>query len=203
MRWCTNCLITGLFICHFAAMGNEKNYFDTFSYSCGRSEQPSSVPYLAHYAPHLLVYAVDIDFVVKQTGVCTSLLLALMEQESALVRRHTVKRKPWVRPFGDLSKKYGFVAQLVDVAVKLRELKNRSYSGYLPATEKMAYLFNTQMPVGTPKWLLQDEDRAAFRRLYRDMFMLEYTPMYYLHSSDFGLKQDLLLRSWQFRQNLV
>jgi len=181
----------------------EKNYFDTFPYACNQMEQPSSVAYFKQYSPHMLIHAVDIDFVVKQTGVCTSLLIALMEQETGLIRRHTVKRKPWIQPFGQLSKKYGFIAQLVDVAVKLRQLKNRAYSGYLPANEKMAYLFNVQMPVGTPKRLLQIEARAQFKTLYRDMFMLEYVPTYYLHSSDFGLKQDLLLRSWQFRQDMV
>lgn len=181
----------------------EKNYFDTFPYACNQMEQPSSVAYFKQYSPHMLIHAVDIDFVVKQTGVCTSLLIALMEQETGLIRRHTVKRKPWIQPFGQLSKKYGFIAQLVDVAVKLRQLKNRAYSGYLPADEKMAYLFNVQMPVGTPKRLLQTEARERFKTLYRDMFMLEYVPTYYLHSSDFGLKQDLLLRSWQFRQDMV
>lgn len=181
----------------------EKNYFDTFPYACNQMEQPSSVAYFKQYSPHMLIHAVDIDFVVKQTGVCTSLLIALMEQETGLIRRHTVKRKPWIQPFGQLSKKYGFIAQLVDVAVKLRQLKNRAYSGYLPANEKMAYLFNVQMPVGTPKRLLQTEAREKFNTLYRDMFMLEYVPTYYLHSSDFGLKQDLLLRSWQFRQDMV
>lgn len=181
----------------------EKNYFDTFPYACNQMEQPSSVAYFKQYSPHMLIHAVDIDFVVKQTGVCTSLLIALMEQETGLIRRHTVKRKPWIQPFGQLSKKYGFIAQLVDVAVKLRQLKNRAYSGYLPANEKMAYLFNVQMPVGTPKRLQQIEARAQFKTLYRDMFMLEYVPTYYLHSSDFGLKQDLLLRSWQFRQDMV
>lgn len=181
----------------------EKNYFDTFPYACNQMEQPSSAAYFKQYSPHMLIHAVDIDFVVKQTGVCTSLLIALMEQETGLIRRHTVKRKPWIQPFGQLSKKYGFIAQLVDVAVKLRQLKNRAYSGYLPANEKMAYLFNVQMPVGTPNRLLQIEARAQFKTLYRDMFMLEYVPTYYLHSSDFGLKQDLLLRSWQFRQDMV
>ncbi|WP_031571430.1 hypothetical protein [Rheinheimera texasensis] len=181
----------------------EKNYFDTFPYACNQMEQPSSVAYFKQYSPHMLIHAIDIDFVVKQTGVCTSLLIALMEQETGLIRRHTVKRKPWIQPFGQLSKKYGFIAQLVDVAVKLRQLKNRAYSGYLPANEKMAYLFNVQMPVGTPNRLLQIEARAQFKTLYRDMFMLEYVPTYYLHSSDFGLKQDLLLRSWQFRQDMV
>ncbi len=181
----------------------EKNYFDTFPYACNQMEQPSSVAYFKQYSTHMLIHADDIDFVVKQTGVCTSLLIALMEQETGLIRRHTVKRKPWIQPFGQLSKKYGFIAQLVDVAVKLRQLKNRAYSGYLPANEKMAYLFNVQMPVGTPNRLLQTEARERFKTLYRDMFMLEYVPTYYLHSSDFGLKQDLLLRSWQFRQDMV
>ncbi len=187
----------------FTASAVEKNYFDTFPYACNKTEQPSSAPFFKEYSPHMLIHAVDIDFVVKQTGVCTSLLIALMEQETGIIRRHTVKRKPWIQPFGTLSKKYGFIAQLVDVSIKLRQLKNRAYSGYLPANEKMAYLFNVQMPVGTPKRLLQIEARAKFRTLYRDMFMMEYVPTYYLHSSDFGLKQDLLLRSWQFRQNMV
>lgn len=187
----------------FAGSAVEKNYFDTFPYSCNKTDQPSSVAFFKEYSPHMLIHAVDIDFVVKQTGVCTSLLIALMEQETGIIRRHTVKRKPWIQPFGKLSKKYGFIAQLVDVSVKLRQLKNRAYSGYLPANENMAYLFNVQMPVGTPKRLLQIEARAKFRTLYRDMFMMEYVPTYYLHSSDFGLKQDLLLRGWQFRQNMV
>lgn len=185
------------------AFAAEKNYFDTFPYACNQVEQPSSVAYFKQYAPHMLIHAMDIDFVVKQTGVCTSLLIALMEQETGLIRQHTIKRKPWIQPFGQLSKKYGFIAQLVDVSLKIRQLKNRAYSGYLPANEKMAYLFNVQMPIGTPKRLLQIEARARFKTLYRDMFMLEYIPTYYLHSSDFGLKQDLLLRSWQFRQDMV
>lgn len=192
-----------LVMTNLTASAMEKNYFDTFPYACNHVEQPSSVAYLNQYSPHMLIHAVDIDFVVKQTGVCTSLLIALMEQETGLIRQQTIKRKPWIQPFGQLSKKYGFIAQLVDVAVKLRQLKNRAYSGYLPANEKMAYLFNVQMSVGTPNRLLQIEARARFRKLYRDMFMLEYVPTYYLHSSDFGLKQDLLLRSWQFRKNMV
>ncbi len=185
----------------FAA--NKAIMMNTLEYRCENVEQPSSKPYLAYYSPHMLQYAVDIDFVVKQTGVCTSLLIALMEQQSGLIRRHSPLRKPWVKPFGDLSKKFGFVPQLVDVAKKLRELKNRSYSGYMPADEAMAYLFNVKLPVGTPKRLLQDGKRFDFQMLYRDMFMHEYTPTQYLHSSDFGLGQDLLLRSWQFRQDMV
>lgn len=196
------CLVLAVFVVHFSAYGIENNYFDTFAYSCGNVKQPSSAPFLAHFAPHLLTHAVDIDFVVKQTGVCTSLLLALIEQESALVRRHTTRRKPWVRPFGDLSKKYGFIAQLVDVARKLRQLKNKSYSGYLPLDEKMAYLFDANALKSTMTLSFHSESRTRFQTLYRDMFMLEYKPMRYLHSSDFGLKQDLLLRSWQFHQNL-
>lgn len=203
MKWITNQLAFVVLTASCTASAVEKNYFDTFPYRCNQQQQPSSVAYFKQYSPHMLIHAVDIDFVVKQTGVCTSLLIALMEQETGLIRRHTIKRKPWVQPFGKLSKKYGFIAQLVDVAVKLRQLKNRAYSGYLPANEKMAYLFNVQMPVGTPKRLLQTEARAQFQVLYRDMFMLEYVPTYYLHSSDFGLQQDLLLRSWQFRQDMV
>lgn len=187
----------------FEVFCDEKRFTEAFQYRCENPEQPSSAPFLTYFSPHMLEYAVDIDFVVKQTGVCTSLLLALIEQQSGLIRQQTTLRKPWAKPFGDLSEKFGFIGQLVDVAKKLRELKNRSYTGYLPAHEKMAYLFNVELPIGTPKRLLQDDKRLEFQILYRDMFMVEYRPMYYLHSSDFGLRQDLLLRSWQFRQNLV
>lgn len=199
MKRCFKLLAVTVFTVHFSVHGTENKYFDTYVYSCGNAEQPSSAPFLAHFAPHLLVHAIDIDFVVKQTGVCTSLLLALIEQESTLIRRHTTRRKPWVRPFGDLSRKYGFIAQLVDVASKLRQLKNKSYSGYLPSNEKMAYLFDVHSANDTTTRFIQSESRTRFQTLYRDMFMLEYRPMKYLHSSDFGLKQDLLLRSWQFR----
>lgn len=203
MKWMITMVAFVVLAISFSTSAIERNYFDTFPYGCNQAEQPSSVAYFKQYSPHMLIHAVDIDFVVKQTGVCTSLLIALMEQETGLIRRHSIKRKPWIQPFGKISKKYGFIAQLVDVAVKLRQLKNRAYSGYLPANEKMAYLFDVQMPVGTPKRLLQIEARAKFRTLYRDMFMQEYVPRYYLHSSDFGLKQDFLLRSWQFRQDMV
>ncbi len=182
---------------------DEKNGIDTFKYRCENEQQPSSKPYLAYFAPHMMSYAVDIDVVVKQTGVCTSLLIALMEQQSGLIRQHSRLRKPWVKPFGDLSKKTGFIPQLVDVSKKLRELKNRSYTGYLPADEKMAFLFNVKSPPGTPKRLLQDDKRYYFQILYRDMFMQDYMPMQYLHSSDFGLREDFLLRSWQFREDVV
>lgn len=203
MKWIRDSLICSALIFSFTSPAAEKGYFDTFPYACNNADQPSSVAYFKHYSPHMLIHAVDLDFVVKQTGVCTSLLIALMEQETGIIRRHTPKRKPWIQPFGSLSKKYGFIAQLVDVATKIRHLKNRAYSGYLPANEKMAYLFNLHMPVGSARQQLQIDARSRFETLYRDMFMLEYVPTYYLHKSDFGLKQDILLRSWQFRQNLV
>lgn len=203
MRCFIDYLIYILLMFSFSVFAKNTNYFDTFPYHCGHEEQPSSIPYFKQFSPHMLQYAVDIDFVVKQTGVCTSLLIALIEQESGLVRRHTLRRKPWIRPFGALSNKLGFVAQLVDVATKLRELKNRSYTGYLPPDEKMAYLFDVQMPATTPQRLMPDNPRVNFNTLYRDMFMLEFRPLRYLHPSDFGLKQDFLLRSWQFRQNVV
>lgn len=196
-------LISSMFLFSQHVKAGEKTYFDTFTYGCDQKEQPSSIRYLKQFSPHMLVHAVDIDFVVKQTGVCTSLLITLMEQETGIIRRHTLKRKPWIRPFGDLSAKYGFIAQLVDVSVKLRALKNRSYSGYLPADESMAYLFNVKIPASQRIQLSKAKQRADFDTLYRDMFMLEYRPMHMFHSSDFGLQQDLLLRGWQFRPNLV
>jgi len=203
MKWTFRYVIFLMLVTNFTVFCEEKRFTEAFQYRCDNPEQPSSAPFLTYFSPHMLQYAVDIDFVVKQTGVCTSLLIALIEQQSGLIRQQTKLRKPWAKPFGELSEKFGFIAQLVDVAKKLRELKNRSYSGYLPAHEKMAYLFNVELPKGTPKRLLQDDKRLDFQILYRDMFMVEYRPMRYLHTSDFGLRQDLLLRSWQFRQNLV
>ena len=203
MKWTFRYAIFLMLVTTFTVVSDENRFNDAFLYRCENPEQPSSAPFLKHFSPHMLEYAVDIDFVVKQTGVCTSLLIALIEQQSGLIRQQTNLRKPWAKPFGELSEKFGFIAQLVDVAKKLRELKNRSYSGYLPAHEKMSYLFNVELPKGTPRRLLQDDKRLDFQILYRDMFMVEYRPMRYLHTSDFGLRQDLLLRSWQFRQNLV
>ncbi len=201
-QW-VNTVLLSLLLCGWGVSHAKPHRFgDHFKYSCSQNEKPSAVPFLSFYAPHMLQFAIDIDFVSAQTGICTSILIALIEQQSGLIRQHTRPDKPWNTPFGHLSDKRGFVAQLVDVSITLKRLQQKSESGMLPASEPLAYLFNVGTLTGGPERLSPQTRLQRFETLYRDMFMTEYIAAQWHNEPHLGFKQEMMLRGWQFRQSL-
>lgn len=198
------CLLT---LVSFTTFGNtEKQVYrfgDHFKYGCYRQTNPSIVPFLRYYAPHVLHYGVDIDFVAARTGICTAVIVALIEQQSGLIRQHTKHNKPWQKPFGYLSEKSGFIAQLIDVSIKLRKLKELSNRGMLSAHDPLAYLFANVTPAATSEQMWPQARRQRFQTLYRDMFMVEYNGGNWQTHQTFDLTDEAILWGWQFRPELV
>ncbi len=79
----------------------------------------SVADYLRQHARHLLPHAELISHVAGETSVSPRLLLALMEQQSGLLSNRKPTKQQWAAPFGTLSSKYGFRAQLEDVSQQL------------------------------------------------------------------------------------
>ncbi len=76
--------------------------------------------YLRANAPHLLPHAEEISHVAGVSRISPRALIALMEQHSGAVKNPNFAE---TSPFGDLSKKAGFLDQLRDLATRLESLR--------------------------------------------------------------------------------
>lgn len=75
--------------------------------------------YLRHNAPHLLPHAEAISHWAGYSTISPRVLLALIEQQSALLSTPSKDAAVLATPFGKLSSRHGFEAQLRDVADRL------------------------------------------------------------------------------------
>jgi hypothetical protein len=146
-------------------------------FNCSNVVQPSSEEYLREYAPHMILHALDIDFIVKETGLCTSMLITLMEFQSGIVRNTGDWRRSSHRPFAELSDKIGFLPQLIDVTEQIKMAQRQVHGYWIPAKQPLAFLFEHRFPPGTPVRFNQDYKKELFKRLYRSMFMQEFYPL--------------------------
>ncbi len=136
--------------------------------------------YLASQAPHLLPYAEHISHWAGYSSISPRVLITLIEQHSGVITDAKAEQARVQRPFGDLSLKVGFAAQLQDVANQLAE---RIYSGKLrlEATEfataeqvdPLAYLLN---PGNTDAEQKPQVQQVRFQQLYRKLFAEDYLP---------------------------
>lgn len=136
--------------------------------------------YLASQAPHLLPYAEHISHWAGYSSISPRVLITLIEQHSGVITDAKAEQARVQRPFGDLSLKIGFAAQLQDVANQLAE---RIYSGKLrlEATEfataeqvdPLAYLLN---PGNTDAEQKPQVQQVRFQQLYRKLFAEDYLP---------------------------
>lgn len=146
-------------------------------FNCSNVVQPSSEEYLREYAPHMILHALDIDFIVKETRLCTSMLIALIEFQSGIIRNTGDWRRSGRRPFADLSEHSGFLPQLIDVTGQILQAQLQVHDYWIPAKQPFAFLFQHRFPPGTPVRFSQEHKKLQFQRLYRDMFMQEYYPL--------------------------
>ncbi len=136
--------------------------------------------YLASQAPHLLPYAESISHWAGYSSISPKVLLTLLEQHSGLISDANAEHARVQRPYGDLSRKIGFEAQLQDVANQLAE---RIYSGKLrlEATEfataeqqdPLAYLLTFNNDTATQKPQVQQK---RFEQLYQKLFAEDFKP---------------------------
>ena len=136
--------------------------------------------YLASQAPHLLPYAEHISHWAGYSSISPKVLLTLLEQHSGLISDPNAEHARVQRPYGDLSRKIGFEAQLQDVANQLAE---RIYSGKLrlEATEfataeqqdPLAYLLTFNNDTETQKPQVQQK---RFEQLYQKLFAEDFKP---------------------------
>lgn len=146
-------------------------------FACNKEIQPSSEAYLKEYAPHLILHALDIDFIVKETGLCTSMLIALIEFQSGIVRSRRIWDTQANKPFGVLSNRDGFLRQLIDVTEQIKQAQLSVRDDWIPVKQPYAFLFRQSFPPGTPARLVHLNQKVQFRSLYRAMFMQEYFPL--------------------------
>lgn len=146
-------------------------------FACNKEQQPSSEAYLKEYAPHLILHALDIDFMVKETGLCTSMLITLIEFQSGIVRSTRMWEAEKDKPFGQLSDKAGFLRQLIDVTEQIKQAQLSVRDDWIPVKQPFAFLFRQSYPPGTPARFVHLNQKVQFRALYRAMFMLEYHPL--------------------------
>jgi LasA protease len=129
--------------------------------------------YLARRAPHLSRQAEAISHWAGANGISPKVLIALMEQESGSVSRK--RRYPGTvpRPFGNLSPKTGFNAQLRDVAERLkaivmsqREMALSGKAGFVPVDPIQALYAQS----GRSKNAATFAGRVQFASTYAGMF---------------------------------
>lgn len=182
-----------LIICVFLSQADAKGTIRDFrQFSCQNKVQPSSVEYLREFAPHLLMHALDIDFIVKETGLCTSMLIALMEFQSGIVRNTGNWRTEAKYPFAELSDEIGFLPQLIDVAAKINKARTEVYQRWIPVKQPFAFLFDHSFPPGTPPRFSQEHKKLLFQRLYRGMFMQEFYALVPANPHD----RQVVARTW-------
>lgn len=169
-------------------------------FNCRHAAQPSSEEYLREFAPHMILHALDIDFIVKETGLCTSMLLALIEFQSGIIRNTGDWRRSAHRPFSDLSDKTGFLPQLIDVARQIQRAQQEVHGYWIPAKQPLAFLFQHKFPPGTPVRFNQDYKKLLFQRLYRGMFMQEFYPLKQVEPAQLAGRgwSRLRIHGWNF-----
>lgn len=134
--------------------------------------------YLASQAPHLLPYAEHISHWAGYSSISPRVLLTLLEQQSGVLTDGNADNIRLQRPFGDLSLKIGFEAQIQDVANQLAE---RIYSGILKPeanefsdikTDPLAYLLTIPAQRGKKPQVQQ----VRFEQLYQKLFAEDFMP---------------------------
>jgi LasA protease len=140
--------------------------------------------YLASQAPHLLPYAEHISHWAGYSSISPRVLLALMEQQSGVLRNANLSAKQLAKPFGKLSAKADFAGQLQDVA---DQLATRVYSA--PSHSEAAEFSNRQAPsaldflfesakpqaLSDAQALQQQGAAQQFNDIYQQLFAVEFS----------------------------
>ena len=145
--------------------------------------------FLASQAPHLLPYAEQISHWAGYSSISPRVLLALMEQQSGVLRSTNHSAKQLKQPFAALSSKNDFAGQLQDVA---DQLATRLYStpthpaasefGKQQAASAIDFLFENAELQGmseaqSPTDPQEMQQRAAalqFNNIYQQLFSEEF-----------------------------
>lgn len=139
--------------------------------------------YLASQAPHLLPYAEQISHWAGYSSISPRVLLALMEQQSGVLRATSLSPQQLAQPFAGLSAKPDFAGQLRDVA---DQLATRLYSA--PQHPGAAEFSSVQAPSALDFLFVQPElqplsqDQASspstmanqFGQIYRQLFAEDF-----------------------------
>jgi hypothetical protein len=153
--------------------------------------------FLASQAPHLLPYAEQISHWAGYSSISPRVLLALMEQQSGVLRNPNQSAKQMAQPFATLSAKQDFASQLQDVADQLatrlyREPQHAAateFSNIQPASA-LDFLFTSPTTKQLPQ--LQDAKQTAaansFSNIYRQLFAEDFIPE--RHQSESLLDED-------------
>jgi len=134
--------------------------------------------YLASQAPHLLPYAEQISHWAGYSSISPRVLLALMEQQSGVLRSPNLSAEQLAQPFAKLSAKPDFAGQLQDVA---DQLATRLYSA---PTHPAASEFSNQQAPSALDFLFENAEPHAiqqqaatrhFNDIYQQLFAEEFS----------------------------
>ncbi|RVU42053.1 M23 family metallopeptidase [Rheinheimera riviphila] len=146
--------------------------------------------YLASQAPHLLPYAEQISHWAGYSSISPRVLMALMEQQSGVLRNANLSAKQLAQPFGKLSAKRDFAGQLQDVA---DQLATRLYTepthpeaaefAKQQAPSALDFLFASATPktlsdapsLPDPQALPQQAAARHFNAIYQQLFAEEFS----------------------------
>ncbi len=144
--------------------------------------------FLASQAPHLLPYAEHISHWAGYSSISPRVLLALMEQQSGVLRNPNVSSQQMAQPFATLSAKKDFASQLQDVA---DQLATRLYSEPThPAAGEFAsrrsasavdFLFTSPAVDDLSQSAADQQQLSAaqkFAAIYAQLFAEEFTPLH-------------------------
>jgi LasA protease len=158
--------------------------------------------FLASQAPHLLPYAEHISHWAGYSSISPRVLLALMEQQSGVLRHPNQSAQQLAQPFAKLSAKQDFASQLQDVADQLatqlyREPSHPGASEFSSqqAPSALDFLFDGNDPQALTQPQSQQQTAAAnkFSQIYRQLFAEDFIAISSQVDRQLGQKDPVIM----------
>lgn len=158
--------------------------------------------FLASQAPHLLPYAEHISHWAGYSSISPRVLLALMEQQSGVLRHPNQSAQQLAQPFAKLSAKQDFASQLQDVADQLatRLYREPSHPGASEFSSQQApsaldFLFDGNDPQALTQSQSQQQTAAAnkFSQIYRQLFAEDFIAISSQVDRQLGQKDPVIM----------
>lgn len=170
-----------------AAATNARQALSPLLYSYDEMFNFDIEAFLASQAPHLLPYAEHISHWAGYSSISPRVLLALMEQQSGVLRNANLSAQQLAQPFAKLSAKQDFAGQLQDVADQLatrlyQEPQHPGASEFSSAQTPSAldFLFESVGPQTPAESLLESQAQQhtaianQFGQIYRQLFAEDF-----------------------------